>query len=526
MLEYRVITLQPFHGLRRNALQVIFIFLVSLFVVATMATPSYASKRAYAAIVVDAKTGKTLYSRSADAERYPASVAKVMTLYVLFQELEAGNLKLSSRLKVSKHAAAAVPTKLGLRAGSTISVQDAIKSLVTLSANDIARVIAENISGSESKFAQRMTRTAKSLGMNSTTYRNASGLPDSRQITTVRDQSRLAIAVYQHFPKYYEYFQTTSFKYGGRTYGNHNRLLGKNGVDGIKTGFIRAAGYNLMTAARKNNRHIVVIAFGFNTGASRNAKVATLVSTNLGKARRGSYYAQAKIAKPNANGTIFVAAVPVAPRPRPAFLSLPAPVIASAPLPPPVVNPAPTVAVASLEKAPTPEPRPIDLLPATAVAATQQLASVETGAPRPQPKPANIVGAWISETLSLEPNNQRSGVLLPPATIGSNTAATSAPAPAAIDLLTSGSIGEPAAVTPWIVQVGASHHEAGAETLLIDAVSKEAQLTNFRSFVEPTSKDGQTFYRARFAGFGDRAQALAVCNKLKQQNISCLAMQS
>lgn len=519
-----MITPQPVRGLHRNVVQLLFVLFLSLVFVSIAAAPAYASKRAYAGIVVDAKTGKTLYSRSADATRYPASVAKVMTLYVLFQELEAGNLKLSSRLNVSKHAAAAVPTKLGLRAGSTISVEDAIKSLVTLSANDMARVIAENISGTESQFAVRMTRTAKSLGMNNTTYRNASGLPDSRQITTVRDQSRLAIAIYQHFPKYYEYFQTTSFKYGSRSYGNHNRLLGKNGVDGIKTGFIRAAGYNLMTAARKNDRHIVVIAFGFESGASRNAKVASLVSANLSKARRGSYYAQARIAKPRANGTIRVAAVPVTPMPRPANRGGPVPLVAvAAPAKP--LPPAATVAVA-LSTAPAPEPRPIELLPATAVAATQQLASVESGAPRPQPKPDNIVGAWISETLSLEPNNQRTGVLLPPARIGTNTPATAAPTPATIDLLTSGSVEEPATVTAWIVQVGASHNETGAESLLVDAVSKQSDLTNFRSFVEPTKKNGQTFYRARFAGFGDRSQALDVCNKLKQQKMSCLAMQS
>ena len=154
-------------------------------------------------------------------------------------------------MTVSKHAAAAVPTKLGLKAGSTISVEDAIKAIVTFSANDMARVIAETISGSESKFAERMTKTARALGMSRTTYVNASGLPDKRQITTARDQARLGVAVYQHFPNYYEYFQTRSFKYAGRSYGNHNQLLGAvPGVDGIKTGYIRASGYNLLTAAR------------------------------------------------------------------------------------------------------------------------------------------------------------------------------------------------------------------------------------------------------------------------------------
>ena len=199
-------------------------------------------------------------------------------------------------MTVSKHAAAAVPTKLGLKAGSTIRVEDAIKSIVTLSANDMARAIAEQISGTESQFAERMTRTARALGMSRTTYVNASGLPDSRQITTVRDQARLGIAIYEHFPDYYEYFQTRVFNYNGRTYGNHNRLLGAvPGVDGIKTGYIRASGYNLLTAARKDDRHIVVVGFGFDTGASRNAKVTSLVNKYLPKARSGTYLATAVI---------------------------------------------------------------------------------------------------------------------------------------------------------------------------------------------------------------------------------------
>jgi D-alanyl-D-alanine carboxypeptidase len=247
------------------------------------AAPAYAIEnlRKYAGIVVDAKSGEVLYEEAGDQKRYPASVAKVMTLYVLFQELQAGNLSLSTKMTVSRHAASAVPTKLGLRAGSTIAVEDAIKALVTLSANDMARVIAEHISGSEEKFAERMTATARAMGMRNTTYRNASGLPDGGQITTVRDQAILAIAIYQHFPSYYEFFQTRSFSYGKSTYGNHNRVLGYMGaVDGIKTGYINAAGSNLMTAARKDGRHIVIIAFGFNSAGSRDQKVRELVAAH------------------------------------------------------------------------------------------------------------------------------------------------------------------------------------------------------------------------------------------------------
>ena len=191
--------------------------LFSVVVLAPVAAQAAKVPRAYAGIVVDAKSGKVLYESDADEYRYPASVTKVMTLYILFQELSSGKVKLKDKMKVSKHAASAVPTKLGLKAGSTITVENAIKALVTLSANDMARVIAEYISGSESAFAKRMTSTAKALGMKKTTYANASGLPDSRQVTTVRDQAVLAAAIYEHYPDYYKYFQTKSFSYGKRT---------------------------------------------------------------------------------------------------------------------------------------------------------------------------------------------------------------------------------------------------------------------------------------------------------------------
>lgn len=485
-----------------------------------------AAKRAYAGIVIDAKTGKTLYSHAADSLRYPASVTKVMTLYVLFQELEAGNLKLSTRMKVSKHASNAVPTKLGLRAGSTISVKDAIGALVTLSANDISRVIAEHISGSESNFAKRMTKTARALGMNRTTYKNASGLPNSGQVTTVRDQSRLGVAVYQHFPKYYEYFQMRGFKYGKRTYGNHNRLLGQNGVDGIKTGYIRASGYNLLTAARKNNRHIVVVAFGFDSGSKRNGKVASLVSKYLPKARRGTYTAQAKIARPGFSGNPFrVATANVTPMPRLASRmpnkNQPLPIA-----PAPVLPAPPVVTVASLEQpirlaSPAPQQRPVDLVPETAAQATNLLAA-PTARPQPLTRPIDIVGAWIDKTLRLGPETGANGTILPPAPI------TNAPAPAqqagALDLMTSGSVNSKA-VTSWVVQVGAAHHEQAAQSLLGTAASHVDELKNFRPFVETILKNGQTFHRARFAGFGNREQARKICERLKQQNMSCLAMQ-
>lgn len=489
---------------------------VAIVIIATMSPAQAASvPRKYAGIVVDAKTGKTLYASAADSLRYPASVTKVMTLYILFQEMQAGRLTLKSKMRVSKHAAAAVPTKLGLRAGSTISVKDAIGALVTLSANDISRVIAEHISGTESAFAQRMTRTARALGMTRTTYRNASGLPNSGQVTTARDQARLGIAVYQHFPKQYEYFQMRSFKYGSRSYGNHNRLLGQNGVDGIKTGYIRASGYNLLTAARKSNRHIVVVGFGFNSGAARNAKVAQLISKYLPKARRGSYYRTAMIANPLVGGTL-VASRPVVPAARPSFR-----INQSPELPTPAFT-APAVTLASAV-IPVPQTRPVNLMARNAVEATNLV--VASTAPRPAPRNLDVIGAWISQTLRLD---QKTGApLLPPASIGSNTAQNNQ----AIDLLTSGSVKQATQSQPqsqtkgWIIQVGAAPNQAGAERLLTAAAGKASQLGDFRRYIERFEKNGQVFFRARFAGFGQRNQAQSMCTSLKTKQMNCLAVQ-
>lgn len=537
-------------------------FVVAVFVALTVMFPTIVEAEAaaaqenyriFAGIVVDAKTGKVMYEEAADATRYPASVTKVMTLYILFQELTAGNIKLSTKMTVSQFAASAVPTKLGLKAGSTIAVEDAIKAIVTLSANDMARVIAEHISGSEAKFAQRMTATARALGMSRTQYVNASGLPDGRQTTTVRDQSRLAIAIYQHFPKYYEYFQTRSFAYGKRVYGNHNRLLGAAGIDGIKTGYINNSGYNLMTASRKGDQHLVVVGFGFNTSGARDAKVYELVQKFLPKARSGGYLQTAMIPAPGIRGgfvggpapDIQVAAaeepVMVTPAAFPSFratavAALPAPVIAA-----PVAAAAPPVQVASV-RAPVPQDMPADLTLQPAVQAANLMGAAS--AVRPADPPVDVIGAWISETFSLGAppaplgQTQASEPLVPPVGVGQQGQP--------IDLMTSGSIAKDKPVQvasadpqaqladaapksvgkPWIVQIGATPNQAGASQLLEDASARIATLADFRASVEPFEKNGQTFYRARFVGFGDREDATQMCNQLKAAKLSCLAMQS
>ena len=229
-------------------------------------------------IVLDAKTGKALETFKADEKRFPASLTKVMTLYLLFEQIEAGKLKLGSPLNVSKYAASRPPTKLGLKPDATIRVDDAIKALVTKSANDVAVVIAEAIGGSEHEFAQMMTNKARSLGMRRTVYANASGLPNPGQITTARDQAVLGRAVQWHFPRQYRYFATNRFKFHGREIRTHNRLLGQvRGVDGIKTGYTHASGFNLVTSVRRDRRHIVAVVIGGRTGRSRDAFMRKLI---------------------------------------------------------------------------------------------------------------------------------------------------------------------------------------------------------------------------------------------------------
>ena len=238
----------------------------------------------FASIIVDGNSGATLSSNNPDALRRPASLTKIMTLYLLFEQLERGKLKLDSELEVSTYASQQAPTKLGLRPGQTIRVEDAIKGLVTRSANDASVVIAEAIAGDEDEFARLMTRKARALGMSKTVYRNANGLPNDEQLTTARDQATLGRAIQERFPRYYRYFATTAFNFRGQSIRNHNRLLGNvEGVDGIKTGYTRASGFNLVSSMRRGNRHLIGVVLGGRSGGSRDATMRTLLAENLEK---------------------------------------------------------------------------------------------------------------------------------------------------------------------------------------------------------------------------------------------------
>jgi D-alanyl-D-alanine carboxypeptidase len=245
--------------------------LVVALLLALQATAPAAANPRFAAVVVDAKSGEVVFARNADEKRYPASLTKIMTLYLVFEDLKAGRIKLDTKMKVSAHAAGEPPSKIGFKAGQTVRVEDAIKILITKSANDVAAVVGEALSGSVPAFAERMTRKARALGMTRTTFKNASGLPHSDQVTTARDMATLGLAIQRDFPEMYRHFSLRSYTYRGKAYRNHNGLLGKvSGMDGIKTGFIRASGFNLTASVERNHQRIVAVVMGGRTAASRN----------------------------------------------------------------------------------------------------------------------------------------------------------------------------------------------------------------------------------------------------------------
>ena len=233
-----------------------------------------------AAFVVDANTGAVLHAKHARELRYPASLTKMMTLYLLFEHIEDKRLSYNTRIRASRRAVGQPPSKIGLKVGDQITVRQAVKALVTKSANDVATAVAEHLGGSEAKFARMMTRKARELGMRQTVFRNASGLPNRAQVTTARDMAQLALRLRDHFPQHFRHFRTRSFKYGKRVYRNHNVLLGRyRGVDGIKTGYTRASGFNLVTSLKKDGRHVVAVVMGGRTGRKRNAKMRRLLTS-------------------------------------------------------------------------------------------------------------------------------------------------------------------------------------------------------------------------------------------------------
>ncbi|MCB8821026.1 SPOR domain-containing protein [Microvirga rosea] len=479
----------------------------------------------YASIVVDTKTGRVLDGENVDAPRIPASITKVMTLYLLFEQLERGKVRLDTPLEVSANAAAQAPTKLGVRAGSTIEVEDAIMAMVTLSANDVSVVVAENLGGSEEAFARQMTRKARELGMNSSTFYNPHGLPHSPpNITTARDLSILGRAIQDRFPKYFSYFQTTSFKYGSRTIRGHNRLLGKvEGVDGIKTGYTRLSGFNLLTSVNTPSRSIVAVVLGGRSASLRDQQMASLIEEQLPRA-----YAGARVAPPiTENSAVADQSPPPVAQPV---------VVADA-------SPTPSIKIeaAAPEPAAPPPParKPLDLnslrpVVASATGASSTTTPSSTGpAVRwqkgPQPLPQNTQAYASLDNAG--PSDKEKAALL--AKIDNRTTTSAIPAQAPVKTASvkpEASEPKPAArpaVTGWIIQLGATDDEDKAKAMLDAARSKSGRLLAKASpFTEKVTQKGSTLYRARFSGFDESDAAEKACKVLKKSGFACFAARS
>ena len=443
----------------------------------------------YADMVVDANTGRVLHAVNENEPRHPASITKVMTLYLLFEQLERGKMSLDTEMTVSAHAASMAPTKLGLRPGATISVDDAIKAIVTKSANDMAVVVAETIGGSENNFAAMMTAKAKSMGMNGSNFVNASGLPDDDQITTAHDLTVLGRSIQERFPRYYAFFSTHEFVYHGRSIRNHNHLLGRvEGMDGIKTGYTNASGYNLLTSVKRGDRRIVSVVLGGRTAGVRDKIMADLIEANIARGANARLANAAAVeaersetprAEPRKREEIEARAEP---KPEP---------VKAAPIP-----------VAMVEK-----PRPAVVASATRGAADDRTATIPDAKRPPQESATRSAGGmrWIAvPTGSEKPGRPEQRVAK------AETAREPSKAEAA----------RPAAARAGVmIQIGAAEDEDKAHVLLTRAKSAAA-LGGATPFTEKVQKGSGTLWRARFAGLSE-SQAESACKSLKRSGFAC-----
>lgn len=500
-----------------------------------------------AAIVVDGHTGRTIYARNENEQRFPASITKVMTLYLLFEQLEQGHLQLDSDIRISAFAAAQKPTRLGLRPGESISVDDAIKAVVTRSANDIAVAIAEAIGGDESHFAALMTQKAHELGMNRTHFANASGLPNAEQLTTAHDLAILGRAVQERFPRYYRYFATRVFYYRHAAIRNHNHLLDHvEGMDGIKTGYTNASGFNLLSSVKRGGHSLVAVVLGGASAASRDRIMAGLIEDyldNCSTTRSASLNTGANVDSQTAiaphsqaNGPETIESLPASGL-RPAYPQ-----------------------GAASRQGTVPDPLPVASLSVDRVPPDRPRLAYVSGAPKPdagnlaqQAKPGwkqarldsssmrGLIenGAGLSAaTPSVLREGPGSAQLLPPkitarirdlphpAAVGAadlprapETRASSSnlASRASADLLRA-----PEA-RGWIIQIGATPDIEKATELLARAKSEGPKtLATAHAFTEKIQKGSETLYRARFAGL-EADTAEHVCKTLIRSGFSCFA---
>lgn len=491
-----------------------------------------------ASMVIDANTGKVLHASQADELRHPASLTKMMTLYLVFEEIERDRLSLDTKIRMSERAASAPPSKLGLKAGEEISVSNAIRALSTKSANDIAVALAEHIGGSEEEFARMMTEKARLLGMSKTTFRNASGLPNLEQVTTARDMLTLALRLQDDFPQHYHFFSVKTFTFKGRTYRTHNSLLRTySGMDGLKTGYIRMSGFNVVSSVRRGGRRVVAVVFGGATAASRNAEMRALLDRTIPKAATTRTRVPAPVA--------FYRATPPTPavrrsakaaeEPSQAAVSPSKASAATAPAAPPstaqsawsepnisiakvhpvmVVPPGPhqAAAVPSMAK---PEDKPQLAMASAAIGPApstlqQQAANLARGLPAlARVAMSNDSGVAGRESAQLPVTRAALRSEAPPAPAPAAVRPDPAPPPA------------PKAAGPYQIQIGAYSTVTEAEKALVATLERAAGVLSAAAPVTtPVQSGSRQLYRARFAGFDSQA-ATSACQELRRRQIDC-----
>ena len=461
--------------------------LVALSCLATMMFAPQLAVAGGAQFLMDARTGQVMFSEGGDDLNHPASLTKMMTLYLTFEALHRGKISWNSSVPFSKYAASRPPTKLRVKAGDSITVREAVLGMIVQSANDAASAMAEKLGGSEPRFAQMMTAKARQLGMSRTTFVNASGLPDDRQITTARDMSTLGIALMRDYPREYELFATKSFAFRGRTIHGHNNLMYRfKGMDGIKTGYTNASGFNLVSSAQRGNARVVGVVMGGRTAASRDKLMERLVNAYIGRAVSGTKL----VASTNSASATLARMGDDVPTPssrRSAAAAVNALSAATAPVP-----------ATRYDNAYTSDSSgEVDLVTNSITKSQEDIAPMPEN---PVIEPA-LASAEIERTITKSAKRHA--------------------APAASQVASS----EPAAAASgWQIQVAASDNRDALMKLLGEVKDKfSGQLRGVEPYALSVSSGGSTMYRGRFVGFDSKKSAWDACEALKKRKQACLA---
>jgi D-alanyl-D-alanine carboxypeptidase len=512
---------------------------------------------AHSLFIMDANTGASLTDQDGNDPRYPASLTKMMTLYMAFDAIERGRVTMKTPITISGAATRAKPSKLDLAVGDTITMEDAIQALITKSANDIAIAVAEHIGGTEANFAKLMTAKAREIGMKNTTFRNASGLPDSSQTTTARDMVTLGLHLYDDFPRYFKLFSTRTFTYNGSTFQNHNTLMNQMpGINGIKTGYTNASGFNLVSSLELDGKHVVGAIFGGETARTRNADMKTALSKAFARASTTKTRKPILIAKsaPRPSAAPAIAAPVAAQVPRQEIAAVsPAPQPTPTPAPAPAMKAGPIVEIAKVrpvtvaqanQAAPQRQPAPQFAQASAAPKLGDVLRSKAAAAPEAAPAPTAVAQPVAPQTLpGVRPpsslNAQFAQLTSPPQPASPMVAPQptkladpsyrlkgpdSAAAPTASPVA-----GQPSATQQgpnYDIQIGAYASPVEADRALAAALAKASAQLKGRSPTKMTVTVGdKTLYRARFSGFNQPAASLA-CAELTRQAINCIALKA